>query len=173
VTYSFGKADRLASLTDCVPRTVSYTYFPDGHLQSTTNANGTTTTNSEVNAQRLTQVWNKKGTGTTIGQHTYTLDNGGNRTQRTETLSQPRGGVTSGTATYRYDALSHPTAETTGGLTGMYGYDICSTGVCCMSSARARFHDLKPLNAQMTMTNDVARRRRHAQGHVPVRGIIR
>ncbi len=122
ITSNFDKADRLAPLTDWTSRTVSYRYVPDGHLQSTTYVHGTTTTNTEDNAQRLTQVWNKQGTGTTIGQHTYTLDNVGTRTQVAESLAQVGCSPLTVNTAYRYDTLY----RLMGDGTTTYGYDPVS-----------------------------------------------
>jgi RHS repeat-associated protein len=87
VSYTFDKGSRLQSLLDWATHTTSYTYFADGLLNTATNVNSTTARFTYDNARRLTQVWNQKGSST-IGQHTYTLDNAGNRTAVAEQLPQ-------------------------------------------------------------------------------------
>ena len=140
VTSTLDKAGRLASLQDWASRQTSYTYFPDGNVQTTTNANGTTTAFSEDHAQRLTQVWNKTGTGATISQHAYTLDGVGNRTQVQETLAPVGGGqpttatttyaydhryqlLGDGTRTWAYDPAGNRQSVTVGGTATAYSYD--------------------------------------------------
>lgn len=92
VTYAFDKASQLQSLSDWASRQTSYQYNPDGSLKQATNFNGTTASYSYDNALRLTQMLNAKGSAT-ISQHTYTLDNLGNRTQAVETLASTGSGV--------------------------------------------------------------------------------
>jgi hypothetical protein len=67
-------------------------------------------------------VWNRQGS-TTISQHTYTLDNAGNRTQLAEQLAQIGGGTTSSTATYGYDHLYRLTSDSSTVGVGTYTYD--------------------------------------------------
>lgn len=111
-------------MQDWAGRTTGYAYFPDGNVQSVTNVNGTTATYTEDNAQRLTQVWNKTAGGGTIGQHTYTLDGVGNRTQLRETVARVGGGSSSYTLAHTLDRLYELTsAGQPGGGTNAYAYD--------------------------------------------------
>ncbi|MBV9322843.1 MAG: RHS repeat protein, partial [Chloroflexi bacterium] len=87
VAYTFDAGNRLQSLKDWGNRTTGYSYFADGLLNTVTNANGTTNQFSYDNARRLTEVWNEAGSNT-ISQHSYTLDNVGNRTSVAEVLPQ-------------------------------------------------------------------------------------
>ena len=118
VTYAFDKGSRLQSLSDWANRTTSYQYFPDGNLQTVTNLDGTTANYSYDNAQRATEVLNRNGTNV-IDQHSYTLDNVGNRTALSETLAQISGGPITNNVTYTYDSLY----RLTGAGTTTYTYD--------------------------------------------------
>jgi YD repeat-containing protein len=120
VTYTFDKADQLASLSDWATpaRTTSYQYWPSGQVKTLTNVNGTTTTDSYDNAQRLTPVLNQNG-ASIISQHSYTLDSVGNRTVLAEALAQVGGGTTTNNFSYSYDRLY----RLTGDGTRSYSYD--------------------------------------------------
>ncbi|MGH2457578.1 MAG: DUF6531 domain-containing protein, partial [Chloroflexota bacterium] len=111
VTYGFDGADRLQSLVDWASRTTSYQYFPDGNLQTVTNVDGTTASYSYDNAQRLTQVFNQNGT-TALDQHSYTLDNLGNRTALSEYLDRLGAGPFTNNVTDGYDPLDRLTSVT-------------------------------------------------------------
>ena len=134
VTYTLDKADRLQSLQDWASRTTSYGYFPDGNVQTVTNVNGTTATMTEDNAQRLTQVWTKLPGGGTIGQHAYTLDNVGNRTQLQETVAKVGGGSSTYTLPYGLDRL----------------YELTSAG---QPSGPANAYTYDPVGNRLTATN--------------------
>ncbi|HEY6202469.1 MAG TPA: RHS repeat-associated core domain-containing protein [Candidatus Limnocylindria bacterium] len=82
VTYAFGPAGRLSTVTDWASRASSYTYYPSGLAHTVTlpsSLGGLTTTYGYDNAQRLTSLENATAGGT-ITSDTYTLDSEGNRT---------------------------------------------------------------------------------------------
>ncbi len=124
VTYSFDKADRLASLTDWSNRTISYSYRPDSLVQAVTKLALTTASYSYDNAVRLTQVANVLNRNeATISQHSYTLDAVGNRTQVSELIPAalgPPGQTTPISTSYGYDRLYRLTVVN---ATPTYTYD--------------------------------------------------
>lgn len=111
VTYAFDKGSQLASLLDWANRTTSYQYLPDGSLQAVTNVDGSTSHFAYDNALRLTQVSNQSGS-TPLDQHSYTLDNVGNRTALSENLDRLGVGPFTNNLTYGYDHLSRLTSAT-------------------------------------------------------------
>jgi RHS repeat-associated protein len=97
-TYSYDNDNRLATAT-VGGATTSYGYDAAGNLVQTTlpSGNGYVETRSYDRAGRLYDVTNAKG-GTTLSEHTATLDAVGNPTQIV------RSGATNSTMTYGYDA---------------------------------------------------------------------
>ena len=127
VTYTYDNGNRLASMRDWENRVTAYGYFPDGSLKAIFNSNDTMAEYKYDNAQRLTEVWNRLGSGT-ISKHNHTMDSVGNRTRVDEVL--PENGVVKppdpkrmSTATYEYDRLYQLKRESRPEVTATYEYD--------------------------------------------------
>ena len=127
MTYTFDAAGRLESLSDWASRSVAYTYFSDGALETATNPNGTVATYAYDNDRRTTGINHAAGS-TTISDHAYALDPLGNVTGLAEgadtwayaydRLSR-LDGVTGpdGARTYAYDPVGNRTSKVLGGTT--------------------------------------------------------
>jgi RHS repeat-associated protein len=117
VTYGYGNANRLTSVTDWNSNAVAYAYDDAGRLTTKTLPSGTDIISSYTydTADRLTGISHVKGGTTTIASVSYTLDDVGNRTQRVDQQ---------GTHTYAYDDIYRLTEVTyPGPATTTYTFD--------------------------------------------------
>ncbi|HPA16325.1 MAG TPA: putative Ig domain-containing protein [Verrucomicrobiae bacterium] len=120
VTYSFDALNRLEAVVDTDGATTAYRYNPVGSLIETLFPNGVAETRTFDPLNRLLYLENRKGDGSVITSHRYTLDANGNRMAVEEHAGR--------FLEYQYDALDRLTQEkitdpVTGNRTADYLYD--------------------------------------------------
>ena len=115
-TYSYDTLNRLTSLANSATGTFGFSYDALNRRTQMTRPNGINTNYSYDNLSRLLSVLHQSGTSTIDGA-TYTLDNAGNRTAKTDDLANV-------TTNYGYDSLYQLLSATQGGTTTeSYSYD--------------------------------------------------
>src|SRR5260370_343764 len=115
-TYQYDTLNRLKSLTDSVTGQFNFGYDTLSRRASLTRPNGVNTSYGYDSLSRLLNVLHKTGT-TTLDGATYTSDNAGNRTAKTNSLN-------SVTEQYTYDPLYQLTKAGQGATTTeSYNYD--------------------------------------------------
>ena len=115
-TYSYDTLNRLTTLANSATGSFGFSYDALSRRTQMTRPNGVTTNYTYDNLSRLLSVLHQLS-GSTIDGATYTVDNVGNRTAKTDDYS-------SITSNYTYDALYELTQVTQGGTTTeSYSYD--------------------------------------------------
>jgi RHS repeat-associated protein len=115
-TYAYDTLNRLATLTNSLTGQFGFGYDPLSRRTQLTRPNGINTNYAYDNLSRLLSVLHQAGASTLDGA-SYTYDNAGNRTAKTNHLN----GVTEG---YTYDLIYQLTQVTQGAITTeSYTYD--------------------------------------------------
>src|SRR5690348_8334070 len=115
-TYSYDTLNRLTTLANSATGSFGFSYDALSRRTQMTRPNGVTTNYTYDNLSRLLSVLHQLSRSTIDGA-TYTVDNAGNRTAKTDDYS-------SVTSDYTYDALYELTQVTQGGTTTeSYSYD--------------------------------------------------
>lgn len=152
-TYTYDAADRMSKETDPLGRSITYSYNANGNRTGILNARGQTTTNGYDASGRLVGTTYSDGTPAKsfthdpAGRMTIAVDGTGSRTigydddGRMTSVTHPAGGAFAYTYDpagrllqraypdttrigYTYDDDGRTTAQTTGGKTTTFGYDL-------------------------------------------------
>ena len=115
-TYTYDTLNRLTTLANSATGSFGFSYDALSRRTQLTRPNGINTNYSYDNLSRLLSVLHQSGTSTIDGA-TYTLDNAGNRTAKTDELANV-------TTNYGYDSIYQLLSATQGGTTTeSYTYD--------------------------------------------------
>jgi RHS repeat-associated protein len=125
-SYQYDTLNRLSTLTDSQTGQFSFGYDALSRRTSLTRPNGISTSYSYDSLSRLLSVLHQAG-GATLDGASYTYDNAGNRTSKTNYLD----GTTSN---YSYDALYQLLQVTQGSVTSeTYSYDAVGNRLSSLS----------------------------------------
>ncbi len=139
-TYQYDTLNRLKALTDSVTGQFNFSYDTLSRRTSLTRPNGVNTNYGYDSLSRLLSVLHKTGT-TTLDGASYTYDNAGNRTAKTNSLN-------SVTEQYTYDPLYQLTQVTQGTTTTeSYNYDSVGNRLSSLGVSTYSYNSSNELTA--------------------------